>query len=49
MTFTVSVADTEVAFPCEGNENVLDAAERAGYTLPYSCRKGVCATCVAGV
>jgi NAD(P)H-flavin reductase/ferredoxin len=45
MTFTVSVADTEVTFPCEGNETVLDAAERAGYTLPYSCRKGVCATC----
>src|SRR5689334_16383261 len=45
MTFTVHVADSETAFPCEPREFVLDAAERAGYAMPSSCRKGVCNTC----
>jgi NAD(P)H-flavin reductase/ferredoxin len=45
MTFTVSVDKSDVIFLCEGSETVLDAAERAGYSIPYSCRKGVCSTC----
>jgi NAD(P)H-flavin reductase/ferredoxin len=45
MTFQVSVADSEFRFPCEPNESVLDAAQRAGLEIPYSCRKGVCGTC----
>ena len=45
MTFTVSVANSEFRFPCEQNESVLDAAQRAGLEIPYSCRKGVCGTC----
>jgi NAD(P)H-flavin reductase len=45
MTFNVSVADTEFHFPCEPNESVLDAAQRAGLEIPFSCRKGVCGTC----
>jgi len=45
MTFTVAVDASDIEFPCEPGETVLDAAERAGYSLPYSCRKGVCATC----
>jgi NAD(P)H-flavin reductase/ferredoxin len=45
MTFTVSIDAGAIAFPCEPEESVLDAAERAGYSLPYSCRKGVCSTC----
>jgi NAD(P)H-flavin reductase/ferredoxin len=45
MTFQICIAGGEIEFPCEPSEFVLDAAERAGFTLPYSCRKGVCNTC----
>jgi CDP-4-dehydro-6-deoxyglucose reductase len=45
MTFQVSVSDTAFRFPCEPNESVLDAAQRAGFEIPFSCRKGVCGTC----
>jgi NAD(P)H-flavin reductase/ferredoxin len=41
----VRVAGSEIVFGCESGETVLDAAERAGYAMPYSCRKGVCSTC----
>ena len=49
MTFTVRVADSQITFPCEPREYVLDAAERAGYSMPSSCRKGACNTCEAGL
>jgi NAD(P)H-flavin reductase/ferredoxin len=45
MTFTVQVQDSEFRFPCEPNETLLDGAQRAGYEIPFSCRKGVCGTC----
>jgi NAD(P)H-flavin reductase/ferredoxin len=45
MTFVIRIADSDIAFPCEPGETVLDATERAGYSIPYSCRKGVCSTC----
>ncbi|HLZ05455.1 MAG TPA: 2Fe-2S iron-sulfur cluster-binding protein [Bradyrhizobium sp.] len=49
MPFTVRVADSEITFPCEPREFVLDAAERSGYSMPSSCRKGACNTCEAGL
>ena len=49
MAFTVSVSDKKISFACEPNETVLDAAQRAGYEVPYSCRKGVCGTCKGGI
>src|ERR1700754_795226 len=49
MTFTVRVDGSETAFPCEPREFGLDAAERAGYSMPSSCRKGACSTCEAGL
>jgi NAD(P)H-flavin reductase/ferredoxin len=48
MTFAIRITGSDIAFACAAGETVLDAAERAGYSLPYSCRKGVCTTC-AGV
>jgi NAD(P)H-flavin reductase len=47
MSFQIAVEDSEIAFGCEAGETVLDAAERGGYSLPYSCRKGICSTCEA--
>jgi NAD(P)H-flavin reductase/ferredoxin len=44
-TFTIAVTDTDFRFPCEPDESVLNAAQRAGLELPFSCRKGVCGTC----
>jgi NAD(P)H-flavin reductase/ferredoxin len=49
MTFSVRIADSEISFPCDPREFVLDAAERAGYSMPSSCRKGACNTCEAGL
>ena len=45
MGFTIRIAHSEHAFPCEAGESVLEAAGRAGLEIPYSCRKGVCLTC----
>lgn len=42
---TVRSADTRLNFRCTPGETILEAAERAGFSLPYSCRKGVCSTC----
>jgi NAD(P)H-flavin reductase/ferredoxin len=49
MTYQVAIGHSDIVFPAEPGEAVLDAAERAGYSLPYSCRKGVCSTCEAGL
>ncbi len=45
MNYQIRVSKTDIAFPCASDESVLDAAERAGFAIPYSCRKGVCNTC----
>ncbi len=33
------------AFALTGGETILQAAERAGFELPYSCKSGSCTTC----
>jgi CDP-4-dehydro-6-deoxyglucose reductase/3-phenylpropionate/trans-cinnamate dioxygenase ferredoxin reductase subunit len=47
--FLISIAGQDIAFDCAEDETVLDAAERAGYSIPYSCRKGVCSSCAGGI
>lgn len=49
MSYQITVADTDITFPCEAAQTVLDAAETAGWSIPYSCRKGVCTTCAGGL
>lgn len=48
MRYPVAVAGSDITFECEPGASVLDAAEASGWSLPYSCRKGVCDSC-AGV
>lgn len=43
--YKISVPDEDISFDCDEGETVLDAVERAGYAIPYSCRKGVCSSC----
>jgi ferredoxin len=37
----------DVVFSCEPEEYILDAADRAGFELPFSCRSGGCLSCSA--
>ena len=45
MTYTIRVADTDIAFPCDAGTTILEAARLAGYEMPYSCQRGACASC----
>lgn len=43
----VTIQSTGRHFPVAPGETVLEAAQRAGIALPYSCRAGVCGSCKA--
>lgn len=45
MTFQTTLAPSGHQFPIEEHETILEAALKHGYTLPYSCRDGVCGAC----
>jgi CDP-4-dehydro-6-deoxyglucose reductase len=45
MTFKTTIQPSGHSFPIEAHETVLEAALKHGFTLPYSCRDGVCGTC----
>ena len=47
MTYDIHIAVTDVRFPCEPGNTLLDAALHAGIEMPYSCRGGMCCTCRA--
>ncbi|MDR5776118.1 MULTISPECIES: hybrid-cluster NAD(P)-dependent oxidoreductase [unclassified Caballeronia] len=44
-TYKVSFAKIRRDIECGSNENVLDAAKKAGVRLPSSCTQGMCGTC----
>jgi CDP-4-dehydro-6-deoxyglucose reductase len=45
MTFQTTIQPSGHQFPIIENETILEAALKHGYTLPYSCRDGVCGVC----
>ncbi|TAN78195.1 MAG: CDP-6-deoxy-delta-3,4-glucoseen reductase [Gallionella sp.] len=45
MTFQITIRPSGHSFSIEEHESILEAALRHGYTLPYSCRDGVCGAC----
>ena len=45
MAFNVIIQPSGHSFPVEQDETILEAGIRHGFTLPYSCRDGVCGTC----
>jgi len=47
--FTVRLMKSGVEFEVGRGETVLEAAERAGIFLSYSCRGGTCRSCMAKV
>ncbi|HEX3398118.1 MAG TPA: 2Fe-2S iron-sulfur cluster-binding protein [Steroidobacteraceae bacterium] len=49
-TITVTMDGRRRSFPMSPSDSsVLEAAERAGLELPFSCRSGICATCRARI
>jgi ring-1,2-phenylacetyl-CoA epoxidase subunit PaaE len=49
-TISVIMDGRRRSFPMAPSDaSVLDAAERAGLDLPFSCRSGICATCRARI
>ena len=47
---TVVMDGDEFSFEMEpGGDTILDAADKAGLDVPYSCKGGVCCTCLARV
>ena len=47
LLITVTLKTSGRQFPVAPGETVLEAAQRAGIALPYSCRAGVCGSCKA--
>jgi CDP-4-dehydro-6-deoxyglucose reductase len=45
MTFNTVIQPSGHTLLIEADETILEAALKHGYTLPYSCRDGVCGTC----
>jgi len=45
MAFQITIQPSGHSFSIESHETILESAIRNGYTLPYSCRDGVCGTC----
>ena len=45
MSFTVTIKPSNHSFTAEPDETILEAGIRQGYTMPYSCRDGVCGAC----
>jgi CDP-4-dehydro-6-deoxyglucose reductase len=45
MTFNITIKPSNHSFPAAGDETILEAGLKHGYTIPYGCRDGVCGAC----
>jgi CDP-4-dehydro-6-deoxyglucose reductase, E3 len=45
MPFNITIKPSNHSFSAEPEETILEAGLRHGYTMPYSCRDGVCGAC----
>jgi CDP-4-dehydro-6-deoxyglucose reductase len=45
MAFNITIKPSNHSFSAEAGETILEAGLRHGYTMPYSCRDGVCGAC----
>lgn len=45
MTYKISVKPSDHTFTAEDGETILEAANKHGVTLPYSCCNGACGVC----
>ena len=52
MAYSITVRSPdgeENTFDCEEDQYILEAAEDAGFDLPYSCKAGACSACLGKV
>lgn len=49
MNHHIAIEATDATFTCAPGQSLLDAALLAGIDFPYSCRKGVCGSCVGQI
>ncbi|MEX3982206.1 2Fe-2S iron-sulfur cluster-binding protein [Paraburkholderia sp. EG287A] len=47
--FTVVLAKSGASCKVAASESILEALERNGFNLPFSCREGLCRTCEVGI
>lgn len=45
MSFQITIKSTNHVFTADADDNVLNAALKAGITIPYGCRNGACGSC----
>jgi 3-ketosteroid 9alpha-monooxygenase subunit B len=48
-TVQLEIDGVHYVIACEAGQTVLEAAEKIGIELPYSCREGICASCICEV
>lgn len=48
-TFTIKINSTGQELTVNTDKSVLEVLEESGFSLPFSCREGMCRTCEVGV